>query len=121
MDYQRFLDTIMSLDENIRYGTICDMDGNVVCTTKREGVEIYLNPEETKETLQHAVTAWKSRMKYYDKIGKGKYTVSVYEKLRRATFPIKDDHLLLVTVDNQGGHQIIDRILNQLYGDYTQF
>jgi hypothetical protein len=117
MDHQHLLDRIMDMDENIRYGTVCDMNGKIVCVSKR--VDTLLSPEETQETLQHAVSAWKSRMKYYDKIGKGLYTMAVYEKLRRVTFPIKGDHLLLVTIDNKGGRSIIDRILNELHGDYT--
>ncbi len=122
MDFNKFLERIMSLDENIRYSVVCDMNANVVATSKREGVINLLSPEETKESLEHAVSAWKSRIKHYDKIGKGLYTLSVYEKLRRATFPLKDDHLLLVSIDNKGGQkEILDRILNQLYGDYTRF
>ena len=122
MNHQQLVDRIMDLDENIRYAGICDMDGNLKVTAKREGVEIFLSPEDTQETLQHAVSAWKSRMKHYDKIGKGLYTLAVYEKLRRVTLPLKDDHLLLVTIDNRGGQkEIVDRILNQLHGDYTQY
>ena len=119
MDHQHLLDKIMDIDENLRYGTICDMNAKSVCTSKRDGVETFLSPEETQETLQHAVNAWKSRTKHYDKIGKGLYTMAVYEKLRRVTFPLNDDHLLLVTIDNNGGRVIVDRILNELYGDYT--
>ena len=117
MDHQHLLDRVMDLDENIRYGTICDMNGQTVCTSKR--VETLLSPQETQDTLQHAVSAWKSRMKHYDKTGKGLYTLAVYENLRRVTFPIKGDHLLLVTIDNKGGKSIIDRVLNELHGDYT--
>ena len=90
-------------------------------TRIRKGITPYLTPDETKETLKHSVNAWKARMKHYDKIGKGLYTLAVYEKLRRVTVPLKDGHLLLVTIDKKGGKQIIDRVLNQIYGDYTQF
>lgn len=121
MDHERFVDRIMDLDKNIRFATIFDLDGNQKVTRNRQGVEPYLSPEETKETLKHSVNAWKSRIKHYDKIGKGLYTLAVYERLRRITVPLKDDHLMLVTIDNKGGRDIIDRILNQIHGDYTQY
>jgi len=121
MEHERLIDRIMELDDNIRYATICDMKGNVKVSKKRDDVETYLSPDETHETLTHAVSAWKSRMKHYDKIGKGLYTLSVYEKLRRVTLPLKDDHLLLVTIGIHGGNAIIERILSQLHGDFTEY
>ena len=122
MDYKNLIDTIMGLDENIRYATICDMDSNQVETRHREGVTNYLSDDETKESLDHAVSSWKSRTKISNKIGKGKYVLAVYEKLRRVTVPLDNDHLLLVTIDNKGGQsEIMGKIMNQIYGDYTQY
>ena len=111
----------MDLDENVRFAGISDMDGNLEVSGVREGIDTYLTPEETHETLVHATNAWKSRMKHYDKIGKGLYTMAVYEKLRRITIPLPDNSLLLVTIDNKGGRKIVDRVLNQIYGDYTEY
>lgn len=112
----------MDLDENIRYATICDMEGNQKAERRRNEVSFLLSPEDTKDTLLHAVAAWKSRMRHYDKTGKGLYTLAAYENLRRVTVPLKEDHLLLVTIDPKGGQKdIVDRILNQLYGDYTKY
>ncbi len=119
MDHRRLLAKIMGMDEYVRYGTVCDMDGRQVCESRREGLQTYLSPEETQDTLRHAADAWRSRVKHYDKIGRGLYTMAVYEKLRRVTFPLRDGHLLLITIDNKGGRGIVDRILNELYGDYT--
>ena len=122
MDYKSLIDTVMGLDENIRFATVCDMASNQIETRHREGVTNYLSDAETKESLEHAVGSWKSRTKLSGKIGKGKYVLAVYEKLRRLTCPLDDDHLLLVTIDNKGGQtDIINRIMNQLYGDYTQY
>ena len=122
MDYKNLIDTVMALDENIRYATVSDMASNQIETRHREGITNYLSDAETKESLDHAVSSWKSRTKLSNKIGKGKYVLAVYEKLRRVTLPLDNDHLLLVTIDNKGGQtEIIDRILNQLYGDYTQY
>ena len=98
------------------------MASNQVETRHREGVTNYLSDDETKESLDHAVSSWKSRTKISNKIGKGKYVLAVYEKLRRVTVPLDNDHLLLVTIDNKGGQsEIMGKIMNQIYGDYTQY
>ncbi len=122
MEHEKLLNIIMDLDENVRFAGICNMEGHLELKKQREGVVPLLSPSETDETLQNAVSSWKSRMKHYDKIGKGLYTLAVYEKLRRVTIPLPDNYLLLVTIGKEGGQkQIVDRILNQLYGDYTEY
>ena len=122
MEHETLLNRIMELDENVRFAGICDMNGRLELKKQREGIQTLLDPNETQDTLQHAVNAWKSRMKHYDKTGKGLYTLAVYENLRRVTMPLPDDYLLLVTIGKEGGQkQIVDRILNQIYGDYTEF
>ena len=118
---QNIVDRILALDENIRFAAIADLDGNMILSKSKEGTNLYLSPESTKDTLRHAATAWKSRMKHVDEIGKGLYTIAVYEKLRRVTMPLSDDRILLVTIDNAGGQkQILDALLNEVvYKDYT--
>jgi len=81
MEHENLLNRIMELDENIRFAGICDMDGHLELKKQREGIEILLSPDETQDTLLHAVSSWKSRMKHYDKTGKGLYTLAVYESL----------------------------------------
>ncbi len=118
---QNLVDKILALDENIRFAAIADLDGNMILSKSQEGTNLYLSPESTKDTLHHAATAWRSRMKHVDEIGRGLYTIAVYEKLRRVTMPLADDRILLVTIDNAGGQkQILDELLNLVvYKDYT--
>jgi len=121
LDYETLTKKIIEMDENIRYAAVSNMEGGILASTSQENTDLLLSPEDTKETLRHAVSAWKSRMKHYDKIGEGLYTLAVYEKLRRATIPLPSGNLLLVAIDNSGGQkQIIDRILNVVkFHDYT--
>lgn len=118
---QNLVDKILELDENIRFAAIADLDGKMILSKSQEGTNLYLSPESTKDTLRHAAAAWKSRMKHVDEIGRGLYTIAVYEKLRRVTMPLSDDRILLVTIDNAGGQkQILDQLLNLVvYKDYT--
>lgn len=121
MSDENQMDRILALDDNIRFVAISDLEGNLLASKSREGANLFLSPESTQDTLRHAATAWKSRMKHFDEIGRGLYTLAVYEKLRRVTMPLDKNRILLVTIDNAGGQkQILDALLNEvIYKDPT--
>jgi hypothetical protein len=121
MTFDTILESVMHTDQHIRYATIADMQGNEIRTRVREGVEPFLNPQDTKETLQYAANAWKIRKSFEPKIGKGQYVLAVYEKLRRLTMPIADKYLLMVTWGQDGGTlDIIEHLQNMFSGDPTK-
>ena len=121
-EYDERLHRILDMDRYVRFVGVANMDGELLSHASQKGVVPYLKLDETKNTIKHSVNAWKARMSHYDKIGKGLYTMAVYEKVRRVTIPLKSGNLMLVTIDNKGGQQqIIDGILNEvLYHDYTK-
>jgi hypothetical protein len=122
MEFEHLVDRIMDLDGNIRHTRVCDMDGNVVCSRQRKGVMNLLTEEETRESLKYSVNSWKTRAQLAHKIGTGRYVLAVYEKLRRVTMPLGNDHLLLVSFDNKGGQMdIVEKLENELHGDYTHY
>jgi predicted transcriptional regulator len=102
---------IVNIDPNIRLVTICDSDGKTMYSRHREGVENLLTPEETKKSLEMAMTGWKVRSEVSHKIGKGRYVLAEYEKIKRITMPFGDDYLLYLTTEVQANHMdIINRI-----------
>lgn len=122
MNFEHLLDRVMDLDSNIRHARICDMSANIVCSRKRAGVVNLLSEQETNESLRYSVNSWKTRNQLANKIGKGRYVLAVYEKLRRITMPLGDSHLLLVSIDNKGGQMdILEKLENELHGDYTHY
>jgi hypothetical protein len=102
---------IVNIDANIRLVTICDAEGKVMYSRHRQGVKNLLSSEESKESLEMAMTGWKIRSKLAPKIGKGKYVLAEYEKIKRITMPFGDDLLLYLTSEPQADHfNIINRI-----------
>jgi hypothetical protein len=113
MNYQKLYVDIMNIDSKIRLVTICDINGKVMFSDHRQGVKNLLSTEESKESLELAVNSWKTRSKLAPKIGKGKYVLAEYEKIKRITMPFGDNHLLYVTTEPEAEHQnIINRIRN---------
>ena len=94
----------MEIDPKIRFATIFDTNGNVLFSEHRKGVQNLLSPDESKKSLQLAINAWKSRNEVSDKIGRGKYALVEYEKLKRITMPLDADHILYITTDVEADH-----------------
>ena len=115
IEYGSLVNRLFNLDKNIRFVAVANKSGEILATGSKPDTVLFLSPEETQETLHHAITAWKSREKHYPKIGEDVYTLAVYEKLRRATIPLPSGNLLLVTIDNAGGQQqIMEKIINEV-------
>ena len=102
---------IINIDRNIRLVTICDSDGNIMYSRHRQGVQNLLSEEETKKSLELAMNSWKMRSQLAPKIGKGKYVLAEYEKIKRITMPFGNDLLLYITAEVEANHSnILDRI-----------
>jgi predicted transcriptional regulator len=102
---------IININPNIRLVTICDTDGRMIYSRHRQGVKNLLTPEESKKSLKMAMTGWKVRSELSHKIGKGRYVLAEYEKIKRITMPFGDDYLLYVTTEIEADHfNIINRI-----------
>jgi hypothetical protein len=70
-----------------------------------------LTPEESKKSLELAVNSWKIPSQLEPKIGKGKYVLAEYEKIKRITMPMGDNHILYVTTEVEADHSsLIDGI-----------
>ena len=104
MNYQQIHSNIMKLEPNIRMVTICDSNGKIMFSDHKPGVTNLLSPEESKKSLQMAVNAWKSRNELVGKIGKGKYVLAEYEKIKRITLPLGGDHMLYITTEPDADH-----------------
>jgi hypothetical protein len=107
---QHYVD-IINIDPRIRLVTICDANGQIMYSRHREGVKNLLTKEESKKSLELAMTSWKIRSELADKIGKGRYVLAEYEKIKRITMPFGDNLLLYVTTEVAADHSnIYDRI-----------
>jgi hypothetical protein len=102
---------IINIDPNIRMVTICDSQGNTMYSRHGEGVTNLLTAEESKKSIEMAMSGWKVRSELSNKIGRGRYVVAEYERIKRITMPFGEDYLLYLTTEPQANHlHIINRI-----------
>lgn len=111
MNYQRLYNRVMKVDQKIRFATICNMNGKIMYSGHRKGVKNLLNRKESRMSLQQAVKIWKVRNKLARKIGRCKYVLAEYGRIKRITIPAGKKHLLYVTAGVTANHtKIIQRI-----------
>ncbi|MGB6591593.1 MAG: hypothetical protein WBE68_08835 [Candidatus Nitrosopolaris sp.] len=106
-DFKRIYENIMKSDQNIRVVTISDLKGS----GHREGIRNLLSSKESKKSLEMALKGWKIRGELAPGIGRGKYVLAEYGKIKRITMPLGEDHLLYVTTEGACDHStLIERI-----------
>jgi hypothetical protein len=111
MDYKKLYEEMINFDPKIRLITICDLDGKIMYSDHRQGVQNLLTPAESKKSLDLAVNAWKIRSELAPKIGKGKYVLAEYEKIKRITMPLGNSYVLYITTEVESDHAgIIDKV-----------
>ncbi len=108
-------DTILEMDDSIRFVGACTTDGRLLDAQYKKGVE----PLLTDPGLQMSAmrTAIRSTTRSGDEglMGKPIYSVTVYENVKRATIPIDDDLLFLVSFRKDANEsKLIPKIMSAL-------
>ena len=104
----RLVSMILEANKNVRYACICDSDGKILWNSRRNDIQSLISLEDTKASLKRALENWKERDKLTAKIGRGRYAVVDYEKLKRVTVPLRNNHLLYVHVEGDKPEYIGD-------------
>ncbi|HYF98805.1 MAG TPA: hypothetical protein VD815_01810 [Candidatus Saccharimonadales bacterium] len=107
MDYDHVCKSILEIDPKIRFAGICDETGETKYGGMRQGLTSLLSPQESQKSNLQAVGRWGLRKSLTSKTGKGIYAITEYEKLKRITIPLDDDHLLVVTTEVDADHSNI--------------
>jgi hypothetical protein len=117
MNYDKLCKDILNIAQDIRFAGICDDTGEIKYGGHREGITNLLSSDETKRSNLQALARWGLRNSLASKIGKGRYAMAEYEKIKRITFPLENQHLLLITTEVNADHsKIIDGVLKLLRG-----
>ncbi len=103
----------MDIDNSIQYAIILSKNGESIHGGYRKGMTSILTEDELKMVHFYAVQRWDTRKNIEHRIGKTKYSMGEYEKMKRISFPLSDKYLLMVHTEIQNDHQkIISEILN---------
>ena len=97
--YEQLLNMLMDFNKSIRFGAVSPQ-AELLWNSKREGVKNIVPYDDTKQTIQRAMDAWKENSKITDNIGSGLYSITSYEKIKRISIPLNDENMLFVSMNN---------------------
>ncbi|MEM2140549.1 hypothetical protein [Nitrososphaera sp.] len=111
----RLCGEILDLDEGIRFAGIATKFGKVVASIYREGLDPLLTRQESELSVTQSIIRMGTRQTLEQKLGKTVYAFAMYEKVKRATIPMRDpeSHILMVSFDNRSDHErlILEKII----------
>ena len=116
MDYDAFCSQILATDSQIRFAAVYDEWGERVAGGLREGIESLLSEQSERELVNLSIFDWKARKDMVEKLGKVTFTMAQYENVKRFSFYLGDEHLLLVSAqkDDDTNH-IADEVIRLYY------
>jgi len=114
MDYQSLQEKAMKISPAVRYATITDSNGRIKSSGHKKGVKNLLTAQESLKSLKTSANIWKERNRLSRKIGKGKYALAEYGKIKRIVIPLEKGHLLYLTTSARADHSKILRKATRL-------
>ncbi len=102
---------ILKMSPSIRYVTIASLNGKLLFSAHRRTVKTNLSKSESRQSLLMAARGWKQRKSLAKKIGRCKYVIAEYDRVKRITLPAGKNHLLYITTSPTANHStLIKRI-----------
>lgn len=112
MDYDKFCEEILYIDPQIRFAGVFAANGEMKGGGPREGIKIRFTMAELKKSGIQALGRWILRNPDEDKMGKSRFAIVEYERVRLITVPIDRSHILFVSTELQANYvNIVNRIL----------
>ena len=115
MDFEKFCSQILESNPKIRFATVYDEWAGRLGGGIRSGVANLLSEHAEKELVSLSIMDWKSRKEMAKWLGKTIYTLGEYEKVKRFSFYLGEDNLLLVSTEKDADtNQVVEKVI-QLY------
>lgn len=116
MDYGKFCSEILNSDPKIRFATAYDEWAVKLGGGIREGVTNLLTERRENELVNLSVMDWKARKEMSQWLGKTIYTLAEYDKVKRFSFYLGDDNLLLVSAEKDTDtNKVVDNVIKLYY------
>lgn len=116
MNYETFCSQIIESDSKVRFASVYDQWAVRVAGGLREGLTSLLSEHAERELVNLSILDWKARKEVSKWLGKTKYVMSKYDKVKRFSFYLGDDHMLLMsTLTDMDTNTIVDTVIDLYY------
>ena len=99
--YEKLLNMLMEFNPLVRFTAVCSTSGEIEWSSQRDNVTNIIPLEDTKASIKRAAESWQERERLSENgAGRGMYTITAYEKIKRITIPLDNQHILFISTDN---------------------
>jgi hypothetical protein len=121
MDYEKLCKDVLNLDSKVRFAGVSDNTGEIKNGGLKEGIKSFLTDEELKKSNLISLQRWRLHNTLASRIGKARYAMEEYEKVKQITMPLEDEHLLLISTEVDAAHgKIIESAIQLIISNYVK-
>lgn len=114
INYEKLCSLILGIESQIRGVFVYNNNGDLIAGGMQNNIKSHLPIEEMSKSLLNTILRWNTRELLYPFVGRGKYSFTEYEKIKRITFPLKNHKLLIVGTNVEVDHNMIIKKILQL-------
>ena len=115
MDYEKFCSQILESNADVRFAAVYDEWSTRLAGGLKKGLESLLSEKSEQELVTLSIFDWKARKDMSKKLGKVTYTLAEYDNVKRFSFYLGNDHLLLVSSEKEFDTNIVVDTVIKLY------
>ena len=114
--FEKICNDIFALSPAIRSAAVIDKMGKLVAGGMRKGIKSMEDTENTQKLYVEFALRSVMREDFDKEFGRTIYSFSEREKIKLASFPLDDKHILRVSIDKKEAyhHEIIYNILKMM-------
>ncbi len=116
MNYENFCSQILETDPKIRFAIVYDSWAKRVAGGLRKGLDTLLSEKAEKELVNLSILNWNTRKNLSKSIGKTIYTLAEHENVKRFSFYLGEDYLLLLSTEKDADtNAVVDQVIKLYY------
>ena len=112
MDYENFCSKILDINKKIRFAAVYDPWANKIAGGLRDGLKSQISEHDENELVNLSILNWKARKDMSKSLGKTIYTLAEHETIKRFSFYLGEDNLLLLSTEKDADtKQVVDGVI----------
>ncbi len=116
MDYENFCSQILETGPKIRSAVVYDSWAERVAGDLRKGLQNLLSEHAEKELVSLSILNWQARKNMSKWLGKTIYTLAEHDNVKRFSFYLGEDHLLLLSTEKDADtNLVVDEVIKLYY------
>lgn len=111
MNFDELCNKVMKIDNDVRFAGILDKNGLLISGGYKDGLSTHLQSDEAKMSFHYASHGWENRKNLSHRVGKERFAIVEFEKVKQISIPVDNQNILLMSVEPKTNHdQIVKNV-----------